>query len=208
MPLNKTQNIWIIAAVTGAIIAAGLFFWILPRTQAITGQVATLQRQRAEIDVLQKKSASGKEQKSFDLYTADADQLKSAAVSEGSVITLIEILESLANETSVSTQFSVQGQDSKKTTPATSATPDQKNTAQTTAAAPTSEVKLQLVLSGAWPNLLAMLNKIENLPAVVDVTDFTVHGTQGSSGTPTDTKAPTNTGSPTASLSLTIPLFN
>lgn len=206
MPLNKTQNIWIIAAVTGAIIATALFLWIIPQIQAITSQVATLQRQRAEIDVLQKKSASGTQQKSFAPYTADADRLKQAAVTEGSVITLIETLERVASETGVSTQFSVQGQDSKKTAAATSATPDQKNTAQTTAT-PASEIKLQLVLSGAWPNLLTMLNKIENLPAVIDITDLTTHGTSGSSTTPADTKAPVNANAPTASLSLTIPLF-
>ncbi len=207
MPLNKTQNIWIIAAVTGAIIAAALLLWIMPQTQAITSQVATLQRQRAEIDVLQKKSASGAQQKSFDPYTTDANQLKQTVVTEGSVITLIETLERVASETSVSTQFSVQGQDVKKTGAATSATPDQKNAAQTTTA-PANEVKLQLVLSGAWPNLLAMLNKIENLPAVVDITDLAIRGTQGSSSASAEIKKQVDTTVPTATLSLTIPLFN
>lgn len=207
MPLSKAQNVWIIAAVTGAIIATALLLWILPQTRAIISQVSTLQRQRAEIDVLQKKSAGGTQQKSFDPYAADADRLKSAAVTEGSVITLIETLERVATETSVSTQFSVQGQDSKKTAPAASATPDQKNTAQTTAT-PANEVKLQLVLSGSWSNLLTMLNQIENLPAVIDITDLTIHGAQGSSGTPADIKVPISTGVPTATLSLTIPLFN
>lgn len=207
MPLNKTRNVWIMAAITGAIIAAALFLWIIPQTQTITGQVVTLQQQRAEIDVLQKKSARGTQQKSFAPYTTDADQLKSATVTEGTVITLIETIERIAGEASVSTQFSVQGQDSKKTTPATTSTPDQKNAAQTTAT-PANEVKLQLVLSGAWPNLLAMLNKIENLPMVINITDLAIHGAQGSSGTPTDTKAPVNANVPTTTLSLTIPLFN
>lgn len=206
MPLNKAKTIWIIAAVAGAITAAALLLWILPQTRAITTEVSTLQRQRAEIDVLQKKSASGAQQKSFDLYRADADQLKSAAVTESSVITMIETLERLAGTAGVSTQFSVQAQDGKKAAAVTPATPDQKNTAQTTAA-PISEVKLQLTLAGAWPSLLTLLHQIETLPTVIDITDLTIHGTAGSSNAPADAKIPVNTTVPTATLSLTIPLF-
>ncbi len=207
MPLNKAKNLWISAVVTGAIIAAALFLWILPRIQQITGQIATIQRERSEIDTLQKKSTVGQQQKTFDQYQESADRLKKAAVTDGTVITLIENLERIASDTGVSAQLSVQGQDDKKTTPASTATPDQKNSAQKIET-PTKEIKLQLVLSGAWPNLLTMLKKVENLPSVINVTDLAFHGIGASNTAPADVKTAVNTNLPTATMSLTIPLYN
>jgi len=207
MPLSKAKNIWVSTAITGAIIVAALFLWILPRTQQITGQVVTLQRERSEIDSWQKKTATGQQQKSFDQYQTGTDRLKQAAVTDSSVITLIENLERIASDTGVSAQLSVQGQEDKKATPAATATADQKNPAQKVEA-PTKEIKLQLALSGTWPNLLTMLKKVENLPSIINVTDLSFHGTGTAKTAPTDIKTAVNTNLPTATMSLTIPLSN
>lgn len=206
MSPNKNSKIWILIALTGAVIAAALLLWIIPSVQKISDQVAALQRERSEINLLQKKQAAGTQPKTFDPYQTGAAQLKQAAVTENSVINLIETLEKIAGETGVSAQLSVQGQDDKKTTPTPTAATDQKNPAQKTETK-TNEIKLQLLLAGTWPKLLATLKKIENLPAVVDVTELSFHGSAGGTNAPTEIKTQIDTTAPTATLSLTIPLL-
>lgn len=196
----------ILVALTSAVIAMILLLWIIPGVQHISGQVSALQKTKSEIDTLEKKQATGTQPKSFDPYQSGSDQLKNAAVTENSVINLIETLEKIAGETEVSAQLSVQGQKGGKAMSTVTNAPDQKNPAQKTESE-NAEIRLQLLLAGTWANLLTTLKKIENLPAVVDVTEWSFHGSAGKTSPAPEVTDKIDTSAPTATFSLTIPLY-
>jgi lipopolysaccharide export LptBFGC system permease protein LptF len=199
MPAPRGKIIYVLLSIAGALVAAAVLLWIGPHYRLMQEQVQDIKHLRAELTRFQRQQTSQLTPQSFDPYRDTAEKLEAARVTENNLIRLIETLEQTAADSNVTYQLGVQSASEKVTPSPATAPTDQPNPAQK--AAPATEIQLQLLLTGPFQNLLTMLKKVENLPAVVNVTAVSMHRPTALEPSAKET-APS---SPTASFSLTIP---
>lgn len=166
MPISKKKPIWILLLIVVAIIAATGWFWIWPSLQNINNTVNTLQTDKAEIKRLELQREL-KPSEDFEPYANTAQELESLLVNKDNLVIIIETIESIAATEGL--EYTLSASDApaeKETTTARPAPADTKNPDQV---APENSFELTLTLSnGSLIQMMNVLNKIENLPVVIN----------------------------------------